>query len=100
LQSHLSEVIQTTLDALCVLACVRASGRSGFFARLFWRLAALSFSILVLAQVVAIAVAFMHSQSENGQFTEILFLFWFGPLSVALFLYPDSELRSNSLISM
>jgi PAS domain S-box-containing protein len=72
---------------------VRASGRSGFFARLFWRLAALSFSILVLAQVVAIAVAFMHPQSENGQVTEILFLFWFGPLSVALFLDPDSELR-------
>lgn len=93
LQSHLSEVIQTTLDVLCVLACVRASRRSQRFARWFWRLAALSFCILVVAQIVAIAVALIRPQNENGQFTEILFLFWFGPLSVALFLDLDSEPR-------
>jgi PAS domain S-box-containing protein len=99
LQSHLSEMIQTTLDALCVLACMRASRRSRRFARWFWRLAALSFSILVVAQIVAIAVALIRPQNENGQFTEILFLFWFGPLSVALFLDLDSEPRKlNRLI--
>jgi PAS domain S-box-containing protein len=99
LESHLSEVIQTTLDALCVLACVRASGQSRRFARSFWRLAALSFLILVLAQIIAIAIDLTHPQSANGEFTEILFLFWFGPLTVALFLDPDSEPRKlNSLI--
>lgn len=99
LQSHLSEVIQTTLDALCVLACVCASGRSQRFGRLFWRLAALSFSVLVVAQIVAIVVALTHPQNSNGQFTEILFLFWFGPLTVALFLDPDSEAgKLNSLM--
>jgi two-component system, cell cycle sensor histidine kinase and response regulator CckA len=99
LQSHLSELIQTTLDALCLLACVRASGRSRRFARSFWGLAALSFSILVLAQIIAIAIALTHPESANGQFTEALFLFWFGPLSVALFVDPDSEAKKlNSLI--
>jgi PAS domain S-box-containing protein len=62
-------------------------------------LAALSFCILVVAQIVAIAVALIRPQNENGQFTEILFLFWFGPLSVALFLDLDSEPRKlNRLI--
>ena len=42
LQSHLSEMIQTTLDALCVLACMRASRRSQRFARWFWRSCPLS----------------------------------------------------------
>jgi PAS domain S-box-containing protein len=96
LRSHLSEVIQTTLDALCVLACARASGRSRRFARSFWWLAALSFSILVLAQIIGITIDLTHPQSANGPFTEILFLFWFGPLTVALFLEPDSEPRKLS----
>ena len=93
LRSHLSEVIQTALDVLCVLACVCASGRSQRFASFFWRLAALSFSVLVVAQIVAIAVALAHPQDNNTQFTEILFLFWSGPVSIALFLDADAEPR-------
>jgi PAS domain S-box-containing protein len=45
-----------------------------------------------LAQTVSIAIALTHPQSANGPIIETLFLFWFGPLSVALFLDPDPEL--------
>jgi two-component system, cell cycle sensor histidine kinase and response regulator CckA len=89
LGSHLSELIQAALDALCVVASLGASRRSEGFPRLFWRLAALSFCILTLAETVSIIFAFLNSQAVVQQFTEILFLFWFGPLTIALFLPPD-----------
>jgi len=78
---------------------VRASERSRRFAQSFWRLAAQSFSILVAAQVIAMIIDWANPQGANEQFTEVLFLFWFGPLTLALFLEPDSEPpKLNSLV--
>jgi two-component system, cell cycle sensor histidine kinase and response regulator CckA len=93
LESHLSELIQATLGALCVVASVQASRRSEAFPRLFWRLAALSFCVLVLAETVSITFTLLHSEAVVQQFTEVLFLFWFGPLTIALFLPSDSAPR-------
>ena len=92
-QSHLSELIQMAIDALCVLAAVEASRSSERFAGYFWRLAALSFSMLALAQSLSVSFAMLDRYNLIQPFTEILFLFWFGPLSLALFLSSDSEPR-------
>jgi two-component system, cell cycle sensor histidine kinase and response regulator CckA len=90
LGSHLSELIQATLDGLCVAATVEASRRSAGFPRLFWRLAAISFGILVIAETVSLTFMLLNAQAVVERFTDILFLFWFGPLTMALFVPTES----------
>ncbi len=98
LGSHLSELIQATLDALCVAASMKASRSSEGFPRLFWRLAAVSFCILVIAETVSLTFTLLNAQAVVAPFTEILFLFWFGPLTMALFVPTDPAPKKFTLL--
>jgi diguanylate cyclase (GGDEF)-like protein len=86
-----SDFIQFALGAVLVLSCFNAARASDGLPRHFWQLAALAFSIWLVAQGIATygdlrEVSQLSIWSEN-----LLFCFWFVPLAMALFLDPDRE---------
>ncbi len=86
-----SEFIQLALDFLCFIACVIASRRSRDLPHTFWRLSAMSYCILLLSEALA---AFIHWHPEFSAFawlSDILFVFWFAPMSMSLLLPPDFD---------
>jgi two-component system cell cycle sensor histidine kinase/response regulator CckA len=89
----LSELIQLALGIVCVLASFQAAGRSNDFGRNFWRLAAVAFSLFVVAQ----ALGTYDEAYQASHFVEwldnLIFFFWFTPVGMALFLDPESEAR-------
>ena len=86
-----SECTQLGLDVLCFTACVLASRRAQALPHTFWRLAAMSFCILLSAEALA---AFIHWRTEFSAlawFPDILFVFWYAPMSMSLLLPPDFD---------
>jgi signal transduction histidine kinase/CheY-like chemotaxis protein len=88
---NVSEFTQLGLDALCFTACVLASRRAQALPHTFWRLSAMSFCILFSAEALA-AFIYWHAQfSDLAWFSDILFVFWFAPMSMSLLLPPDFD---------
>jgi signal transduction histidine kinase/DNA-binding response OmpR family regulator len=86
-----SECTQLGLDALALAACIIASrhARATTLPHTFWRLAAMSFCLLLSAEAMA---AFLHWRVEFvylAWIPDIIFVFWFAPLSMSLLLPPD-----------
>jgi diguanylate cyclase (GGDEF)-like protein len=86
----LSDLIQLALGAVLILSIVFASQRSEGLALSFWRLAAVAYTLLFVAQVLSV-------YNDLGRTTvvswtnNLLFSFWFVPLAMAMFLDPDHE---------
>jgi two-component system cell cycle sensor histidine kinase/response regulator CckA len=89
----LSDLMQLGLGIVCIVASMQAAGRSNEFGRNFWQLAAIAFSLFVIAQSLGTyADAYPGTQfAEWG--ANLIFFFWFTPLGMALFLDPESEGR-------
>jgi signal transduction histidine kinase/CheY-like chemotaxis protein len=86
-----SETTQLGLDVLCLTACLIASRRAQALAHNFWRLSTMSFCLLLSAEALA---AFFHWHAELSALTwipDIIFVFWFAPLSMSLLLPPDFD---------
>ena len=84
----LSDVLQLALGGVLLYAIHQARHRSEGMARSFWSLAASAYIAFCVAQAFGIYNDFFHSQFV-AWIDNLLFSFWFMPLTMALFLDPD-----------
>jgi signal transduction histidine kinase/CheY-like chemotaxis protein len=87
----LSDSVQVVMLLLCVVASFKASRRSHALSRTFWQLAAFSFSVIVVAQVLQTLHDFLSLSPFLLWLANTLFVFWYGAMSMALFLDSDFE---------
>jgi len=85
----LSDILQFIPLALCAVACRRASQRSTGLAHFFWRLSTLSFGGFAFASALAAYNDGISASPFLENLTDLLFFFWYAPLSAALFLDDD-----------
>ena len=87
----LSDLIDIALVALTAYHCRQAARRSTGLARSFWALGMVCFTMALAGWcLVACRDAFPASRMAQG-LSNLLFCFWFFPLTLALFLDPESE---------
>jgi diguanylate cyclase (GGDEF)-like protein len=86
----LSDIIQLTLGALLIYSIVQASERSEGMAISFWRLGALAYTLLMVAQVFSVYNDLSHTPIISWT-NNMLFSFWFVPLAMAIFLDAEHE---------
>jgi PAS domain S-box-containing protein len=94
----LSELIQLLLGIACTLASLQAARRSNDFGRKFWRLAAIAFSLFVLAQGLGTYDDAYRAPHFVEWLVNLTFFFWFTPMGMALFLDPESEARGFDIL--
>jgi len=87
----LSDSVQLVMLILCMAASFRASQRSTTLGRIFWQLVVLSFSLIVVAQILQTIHDFVALPGALQWLSSTLFVFWYGPMSMALFLNSDFE---------
>ncbi len=86
----LSDLIQLTLIVLCAIASWQASSRSTGLVAFFWRLSFLAFSIFIFSEALETYNDGIQHLSFIPPLTDVLFVFWYAPLSAMLFLDSDS----------
>jgi signal transduction histidine kinase/CheY-like chemotaxis protein len=87
----LSNSVQVAILILCVVASFRASRRSHTLGRTFWQLAVLSFTLNAVAQVLQTVDDVVNLPPFWQWLSSTLFVFWYGAMSMALFLDSDFE---------
>ncbi|HTS49083.1 MAG TPA: GGDEF domain-containing protein [Bryobacteraceae bacterium] len=96
----LSDVIQFVLGGVLLYAIVQAEHRSEGMAISFWRLTAVAYLLLFVAQGLSIYNDVVHAVAVNWT-NNLLFSFWFVPLAMAIFLDPDSSgSKIDSLVAL
>ncbi|HTW57487.1 MAG TPA: ATP-binding protein [Terriglobales bacterium] len=92
LKAFLSDFLQCSIAVLTVVACIQAAQRSAAFGRIFWRLAAIGFSILTFGLLFATYVDnFQVSFGRHTWLVEVFVNAWTAPLVMCLFLDPETE---------
>ena len=86
----LSDLVQCALGVVLIYAIVDAARRSEGLARSFWRLTAVAYSLWVVAQGLSVYNDVAASQFVSW-INNLLFIFWFVPLAMAMFLDPEHE---------
>jgi diguanylate cyclase (GGDEF)-like protein len=86
----LSDIIQLALGGVLILSIVQASQRSEGLAISFWRLGAVAYTLLFVAQSLSVYNDLSHTPLVSWA-NNLLFSFWFVPLAMAMFLDPDHE---------
>src|SRR3984893_1716744 len=89
----LSDSVQVVILILCAAGSFRASQRSNALGRTFWQLATFSFALLLFAQVLQALHDVVTLTPFLQWLSSTLFVFWYGVMSMALFL--DSDFESN-----
>jgi signal transduction histidine kinase/CheY-like chemotaxis protein len=87
----LSDSVQVVVLTLCIAASFRASRRSNALGRTFWQLAVFSFALMLVAQVLQTLDDVVGLPLFWQWLTSTLFVFWYGAMSMALFLDSDFE---------
>src|SRR5438270_7329228 len=96
----LSDSIQLTLGALLIRSIVSASQRSEGLAISFWRLTAIAYTLLFVAQILSVYNDLAHVTAV-GWMNNLLFSFWFVPLAMSMFLSPDHDAgKIDTLIAL
>jgi|SRR5579871_319349 len=85
-----SNLIQTMLGGICLVAAWRASRRSGSLGKYFWRLISLTFAVWIAGQAVGFASEWQEI-AVLAPVSDLLFVFSTVPFGMALFLDPDHE---------
>ena len=85
-----SDAIQAALGAIVISAIVQAERRSEGMAISFWRLTAVAYALLFVAQCLSVYNDFAHLNAIVW-IDNLLFSFWFVPLGMAMLLDPESE---------
>src|SRR5208282_522133 len=82
-----SDLIEFVLMVLLTGVCFQTAGRSAGYARRFWRLTGAAFALYTLGQVIATYYDnVLHASFDQWWPSDILFLFFFAPMAMALFL--------------
>ncbi len=85
-----SDLIQCALGAALICAIVDASRRSEGLACSFWRLTAVAYGLLFVAQALSVYND-MAASPFVSWINNLLFCFWFVPLAMTMFLDPEHE---------
>jgi signal transduction histidine kinase/CheY-like chemotaxis protein len=85
----LSDLIQLTILVMCGIACWQAAFRGTGIISSFWRLAFASFVIFIFATALQTYHDGIHAVVFIPPLTDVLFVFWYAPLSAVLFLNSD-----------
>jgi signal transduction histidine kinase/CheY-like chemotaxis protein len=88
-----SEIIEISLDVLCLVASVQASRRTRELPHFVWRLSAMSFCLLIVAETLGVFFQRVTQFSEFLWISNLLNIFWFAPLSISLLLPPDFDVK-------
>ena len=86
-----SDSVQAIIVILCIAASFGAYRRSNTLGRAFWQLAVFSFSLLLVAQILQTLDDVVGIPPFWQWLTSTLFVFWYGAMSMALFLNSDFE---------
>lgn len=86
----LSDLIQLAMGLLLIYAIVDASHRAEGMALSFWRLAAVAYTLWLVAQLLTVYNDVILTPSVAWT-NNLLFTFWFVPLAMAIFLDPEKE---------
>ena len=96
----LSDCLQAALGAALIYAITQAADRSEGMAISFWRLTAIAYTLLFVAQALSVYNDFFHRTSVAWT-NNLLFSFWFVPLAMTMFLDPDSEVgKIDTLVAL
>ena len=96
----LSDLVQCVLGMVLIYSIVEAGRRSEGLARSFWRLTAAAYSLWVVAQSLSVYNDLAASPFVSW-IGNLLFIFWFAPLAMAMFLDPEHEAgRLDALIAL
>lgn len=86
-----SNVIEFVLVVLAAAACFEAAWRAAGYARRFWRLMGVAFAVYAFGQAMATYYdSVLHASFEQYWPSDILFLFYVAPMTLALFLGDDT----------
>src|SRR5713226_5125132 len=86
-----SSIIEFILIVLAAVACMQAASRAFGFARRFWRLMGVAFAMYAAGQVLATYYdSVLHASLLEWWPSDVLFLFHYAPMAMALFLADDS----------
>jgi PAS domain S-box-containing protein len=86
-----SNVIEFVLLLLAVAACFEAAARAEGYGRRFWRLMGIAFALYAGGQVLATYYdSVLHASLLEWWPSDVLFLFHYAPMAMALFLGDDS----------
>jgi diguanylate cyclase (GGDEF)-like protein len=95
-----SDVIQWLIGGLLIYVIVLTGNASEGLPRSFWRLAAVAYVVLFIAQGLSVYNDLSHSTTTTW-IINMLFCFWFVPLAMALLLDPEHEAgRVDALIAL
>ena len=89
----LSGSVQVVVLILCTTASFRASRRSHALGRTFWQLAVSSFTLILVAEVIQTLNEVVGLPPLWEWLASTLFVFWYVPMGMALFLDSDFEPR-------
>jgi len=84
-----SDLIQLIPLSLCAFTSWRVASRTTGLSSCFWRLSFCAFSILVISLALQTFHEGIHPESFIPPITDVLFVFWYAPLSAVLFLDSD-----------
>jgi signal transduction histidine kinase/CheY-like chemotaxis protein len=87
----LSGSVQVVILILCTTASFRASRRSNALGRTFWQLAVCSFTLILVAEVIQTVNEVASLPPLWEWLSGTLFVFWYVPMCMALFLDSDFE---------
>jgi len=87
----LSGSVQVVVLILCTTASFRASRRSHALGRTFWQLAVSSFTLILVAEVIQTLNEVVGLPPLWEWLASTLFVFWYVPMGMALFLDSDFE---------
>jgi signal transduction histidine kinase/CheY-like chemotaxis protein len=86
-----SDSVQVVTLILCTTASFSASRRSSALGRTFWQLAVSSFALILLAEVIHTLNDIVSLPPIWDWLSSTLFVFWYVPMCMALFLDSDFE---------
>jgi signal transduction histidine kinase/CheY-like chemotaxis protein len=87
----LSDSVQVVILILCTTASFSASRRSNALGRTFWQLAASSFILILVGEVIQALNDVVSLPPVWEWVSSTLFVFWYVPMCMALFLDSDFE---------
>jgi signal transduction histidine kinase/CheY-like chemotaxis protein len=87
----LSDSVQVVIMIFCAAGSFRASRRSNALGRTFWQLATFSFALIVIPQTLQTLHDVVALPPFLQWLSSTLFVFWYGAMSMALFLDSDFE---------
>jgi signal transduction histidine kinase/CheY-like chemotaxis protein len=96
----LSNSVQVVILILCVVASFKASHRSNTLGRTFWQLAVFSFTLNAVAQALQTVNDVVNLPPFWQWLTSTRFVFWYGAMSMALFLDSDFEPQNFDRINI